>query len=101
MMNAAVNAYRKQAVMNASPEELVAIMFDEAIACTWRKDQDKLLAILSQLIRGLNFDYELAGDLFGIYYYCQQQARRQKFDEVRSLLEPIREAWQQGVLKRT
>lgn len=99
-MNSAISTYRKQAVLNATPAELVGLMYDEAIACTWRKDRDKLLGILSQLIRGLNFDYELAGDLFGLYSYCQQQARKQQFDEVRILLEPIRDAWSTGVLKR-
>lgn len=100
-MNAAVNVYKRQAVMNASPAELVGLMYDEAIACTYRKDRDRLLNVLSQLIRGLNFEYELAADLFGLYEYCQQQTRKSQFDEVRSLLEPIREAWNTAVLKRS
>lgn len=99
-MQSAIQTYRKQAVLSATPVELVAILYDEAIVCTWRKDREKLLAILSQLIRGLNFDYELAGDLFGLYYYCQQQARKQQFDEVRTLLEPLRDAWRQAATKR-
>jgi flagellar protein FliS len=100
-MNTAVNVYKRQAVMNASPAELVGLMYDEAIVCTYRKDQEKLLGVLSQLIRGLNFDYELASDLFGLYEYCQQQTRKKNFDEVRSLLEPIRDAWSQSVLRRS
>jgi flagellin-specific chaperone FliS len=99
-MQSAINTYRKQAVLNASPVALVSLLYDEAIACTWRKDREKLLAILSQLIRGLNFDYELAGDLFGLYSYCQQQVRREKFEEVRELLEPIREAWREVAGKK-
>ncbi len=99
-MQSAISTYRKQSVLNATPVELVALLYDEAIACTWRKDRDKLLGILSQLIRGLNFDYELAGDLFGLYSYCQQQVRREKFDEVRLLLEPIREAWREAASKK-
>jgi flagellin-specific chaperone FliS len=99
-MQSAISTYRKQSVLNATPVELVALLYDEAIACTWRKDRDKLLSIFSQLIRGLNFDYELAGDLFGLYSYCQQQVRRQQFEEVRSLLEPIREAWREAASKK-
>lgn len=101
MMNTAVNTYKRQQVLSASPAELVSILYDEAIACTYRRDQEKLVGILSQLIRALNFDYDLSSDLFGLYEYCQNQARRQKFDEVRSLLEPIRDAWNQAVVKKS
>jgi flagellar protein FliS len=100
-MKTAVNTYKRQSVMNASPAELVGIMYDEAIACTYRKDHPKLVKILDELIRSLNFDYELADDLYGLYEYCQDQARKNNYDEVRNLLEPIRSAWSESVMKKS
>lgn len=101
MMNTAVDTYKKQRVLNATPTELIGILYDEAIASTYRKDQEKLVGVLSQLIRSLNFDYDLSSDLFGLYEYCQGQARKQNYEEVRSLLEPIRDAWSQAIIKRS
>lgn len=95
-MNSAVNTYKRQQVVNASPVELVSLMYDEAIACTYRKDSKKLVEILGQLIRALNFEYDMSSDLFGLYEYCQRKARSNNFDEVRSLIEPIRDAWSQA-----
>lgn len=88
--------YQKQAVMNASPLGLVVKLYDFAIQASYREDSERLVDILSTLIEGLNFDHEPADQLFELYRYCQDQARKQNFEEVRELLEPLRDAWEQA-----
>mgnify|MGYP003112294115 CR=1 FL=1 len=87
--------YQKQAVLNASPLRLVVKMYDLVIQATYREDQAKVKAILSELIHGLNFDYDPASQLFELYRYCQDLARKDKYGEIREILEPLRETWEE------
>jgi len=57
--------------------------------------------ILSTLKKSLNFDFELSEDLYNLYEYCQHQVREQKFEEILALIDPIRDAWIEGVVKDT
>ena len=68
-------------------------MYDLAIQASYLEDSQKLKDILSTLITGLNFDYEPAGQLFELYRYCQDLARKNKFEEIREILEPLRDTW--------
>lgn len=91
--------YQRQAIKNSSPAELIGKLYDFAIQACHKKEKEKVRGSLSLLIKSLNFDYEISGDLYGLYEYCQRQASDEKFDEVRELLEPVREAWNEGVIK--
>lgn len=91
--------YQRQAIKNASPTELIQKLYDFAIQACHQKDEERVQQVLSALIKSLNFDYEIAGELYNIYEYCQRQAKKGEFEEVRELLEPIREAWVEGVVK--
>lgn len=70
-------------------------MYDLVIQATYREDQNRVKAILSELIQGLNFDYEPAGQLFELYRYCQDLARKDRYGEIREILEPLRETWEE------
>ncbi len=98
-MKNAADAYQRQAILNASPEELITKLYDIAIQCCYRKDDKKLVEVLATLIRGLNFDYEISGEFFRLYEYCQRQARKKEFDEVRELIEGVRDTWDEHVVK--
>lgn len=98
-MNSALNTYQIQQIKNATPNELIGILYDMAIQSTYRKDQVRLIKILTLLMRSLNHDYEVAENFFNLYEYCQHIARDNKFDEVRDLLTGIRDAWYQSVVK--
>lgn len=91
--------YQRQAIKNASPSELVTKLYDFAIQACYREEEERLHEVLEALITSLNFDYEIAGSLYNLYEYCQRRARVQEFEEVRELLEPLREAWVEGVVK--
>lgn len=85
--------YQQQSVMDASPLKLVVKMYDLVIQASYREDDKKLRDLLSALIQGLNFDYEPAGQLFEIYRYCQDLSRKGRFSEIREILEPLRDTW--------
>ncbi|MFP8488624.1 flagellar export chaperone FliS [Gracilimonas sp. Q87] len=85
--------YQQQAVKDSSPLQLVVKMYDLAIQSTYRKDGEKLRSIISTMISGLNFDHEPADQLFSLYHYCQNLSREGKFEEVREILEPLRDTW--------
>lgn len=81
--------------MNASPLKLVVKMYDLVIQASYREEDQRVREILSGLIQGLNFDYEPAGQLFEIYRYCQELSRKQRFAEIREILEPLRDTWEE------
>jgi len=101
--------YQQQAVKNASPLQLVVKMYDLLIQATYREDGQatyredgqKAKEILSTLIAGLNFDHEPADQLFAIYRYCQDLARKNEFEQIREVMEPIRETWDEVANKST
>jgi len=99
MKNAHIE-YQRQAITQASPEELVSKLYDMAIQACYKKDATRTKEILDALIKSLNFEYELSSTLYELYSYCKTVLEEQKFDEVRLLLEPIREAWNDGVVKK-
>lgn len=88
-------AYQKQSVLNAPPLKLVVKLYDLAIQASYREDKQKMREILSTLIKGLNFDHEPASQLFELYRYCQDLARKGNFEEFREILEPIRDTWEE------
>lgn len=92
--------YQEQAIKNASPTELITKLYDFAIQACYQKNEGRLCQVLAALMQSLNFDYEISGTLFNLYDYCQRQAKQQQYDEVRELLEPVREAWVEGVVKK-
>ncbi|MEX1213248.1 MAG: flagellar export chaperone FliS [Balneolaceae bacterium] len=87
--------YQRQSIMQASPAQLVVKMYDLAIQATWNKDAPKVRNLLTTLINGLDFDQPLSGDLFELYRYCQDLTRNGELDQVRELLEPLRESWEE------
>ncbi|MCC5913833.1 MAG: flagellar protein FliS [Balneolaceae bacterium] len=88
--------YQQQSIKNASPLQLVVKMYDLAIQASYREDEKRLREILSTLISGLNFEHPPADQLFSLYKYCQEQARKGEFEEIREILEPLRDTWQEA-----
>lgn len=93
--------YEKQSINNATSTELISKLYDFLIRACHQKDEKKVHDILSTLKKSLNFDFEISEDLYHLYEYCQHQGREQKFEEILTLIDPIREAWLDGVVKDT
>ncbi len=92
--------YQQQSVKNASPLQLVVKMYDLIIQATYREDDKRVRELLSTLISGLNFDHEPADQLFSLYKYCQELSRKGGYEEIREILEPLRDTWDE-VANRT
>lgn len=88
--------YQRQSIMNASPIQLVVKLYDLLLQATYQKDQQQVQDVLSTLVESLNFDYEPADELFQLYQYCQDLARQEEYEEIREILEPLRDAWEQA-----
>ena len=90
----AYHAYRAQRVLSASPEELVLMVYDHIIASCRAKDKKKASAGIATLIDGLDLDQgEIAAGLFRLYRYAMERVWEGKFDEVLSVMRPLRETW--------
>lgn len=109
------NAYRESAVLTASPEQLVVMLYDGARrflnqAANAMRDKDvetahlklrRAEAIITHLRDTLDLNQgEVAARLQAIYLFCNRhlnQARVQrdpkKIEEVSSLLAELRSAW--------
>ena len=111
------NAYRENAIMTASPEQLVVMLYDGAgrflrqaegsmIDGSWLQASEKLSraeAIIDELLATLDMDAgEVADRLQSIYVFCKTrliEARIERdavrVDQVARLLSELREAWSQ------
>lgn len=88
-------AYQAQDIAASSPLRLVVRVYDVAIASCHRGDRSKLRAALTELIAALNFEDggEIAPRLYRLYEYCMDRSVAGDLDEVRAILEGLREAW--------
>jgi flagellar protein FliS len=91
---AAAQSYRNDQLANLSPVRVIDKLYSIAIlAC---KKNDKTLAIkaLTELIVGLNFEYEeIATGLFRLYQYCKDCIRKGDMTEAIHVLEELRSTW--------
>jgi flagellar protein FliS len=112
---ASPQAYRDSAVLTASPEQLVVMLYDGAVRFlrqgevamkegAWLHGFEKLTraeAILDELLATLNMDTgEIAERLQAIYIFCKKtlieariQRDSEKVGQVVALLANLREAW--------
>jgi flagellar protein FliS len=108
-------AYRDSAVLTATPEQLVVMLYDGAVRFlrqaevamgegAWLHSYEKLSrgeAILDELLATLNMDTgEIAERLQAIYIFCKKtliearvQRSGEKIGQVVALLVNLREAW--------
>lgn len=92
-MNTYHKTYQRQAIMNASPALLIGKLFDFAIISTHKKELAKLDRILAELIRILDTNNKTAVAMFELFHYCRELTHKKEFDQVRELIEPIRDSW--------
>jgi flagellar protein FliS len=112
---ASPQAYRDSAVLTATPEQLVVMLYDGAVRFlrqaehamgegAWMHSSEKLSrgeAIIDELLATLNMDTgEMAERLQAIYVFCKKtliearlQRSAEKISHVVALLSSLREAW--------
>ena len=94
--------YQRQAIVSATPDQLIAKLYDIAVAACRRQDRAKLRAVLVELTASLNFEKggEVARRLHALYEYCLLECGSGDLSVIAELLDGLRAAWKQGVLHR-
>lgn len=92
--------YQEQAVLSASPEQLILKLYDLGISACKRSDRPKVRAVLVELMSALNFEAggELAERLYALYEFCLRESAIGDMGVVQRILEGLREAWYEGVV---
>jgi len=93
--------YLEQKILSASPEQLVAYIYDAAIAGCIKRDFDKTSSALQVLIQSLKFDEkdekketkELSIRFYKTYDYLLDLLRKKEFDKVLKYIKEIRSTW--------
>jgi len=93
-MKNAFEGYKKNEIMSLSPVQMILKVYDYVLVNCKRRDLSKVNAGLTQLIAALNFDYkEISLGFFRLYRYCQNEARKNNFDEVHNIISELRSSW--------
>lgn len=93
-----VDPYLTQKVMSASPEQLIAYIYDAAITGCAREDRSRAMRAVQELINALNFDnIEIARNFLNLYRYILDQIGKGKFDEAKQLLTEFKSIWTQAM----
>lgn len=91
------NRYLVNEIMGASQEELILKVYDFAIANSKLKNLEKTNKAIQVLIDSLSFATEesskMSVELLRIYQFCQDQARKQNFSMVETMLTDLRDTW--------
>ncbi len=114
----AMNQYREQSVLTASPGDLVVMLYDGCIKkvklarlAIHENDNEqsckhllKSQEFIDELIKGLDFNYSLSNDLLKLYDFmmmeliqCNITKDAQRLLAVEQLLEEMKITWQQAV----
>ncbi len=90
--------YLKQKILSASPEQLIAYIYDAILIACRNGDQERVLRGVSSLIDALNFKYEeIAIPMFQMYQYCQEQARQKEFEQVEVIIAEFKSVWSEAM----
>jgi len=94
--------YQQQAIASASPEQLIAKLYDLAVGACHSGDREKLRSVLKELISSLNFDQggDIAQGLYNIYEYCLRESLRGDLEFISELMDELRSVWKESVMGR-
>lgn len=94
--------YLEQKILSASPEQLIAYVYDAAIAGCIKRDFEKTSSALNILIHSLDFQgdnktKELSSKFYKTYSYLFELLRKKKFEKVQNYLKDIRLTWSKAM----
>ncbi len=93
-----VNPYLTQKIMTASPEQLIAYVYDAGISACAREDRNRALKVIQVLINSLNFDYrEVSATFYNIYRYLNNSISRGNFAEAKGYFEELKKLWSENM----
>jgi flagellin-specific chaperone FliS len=81
-------------VANESPGRLALLVYDTALRACRKGQRGLLMRVLHELIAGLDLDQgEIAVGLLRLYEYALWQLREGNVEEVRQILQELRDTW--------
>ncbi len=90
----AQNPYLLQKIMSASPEELIAYIYDVGSTACAQKDPVKARMAVTNLIKALNFEYkEVAETFFSVYRYLNHLINEKRFTEAKAIFDDLKNTW--------
>ncbi len=93
-MSPEINGYLKNEVMGLSSTEIILKIYDFAIINLKKREHQKAMRAITELIVSLNFDYkEFSLGLYKLYQYCRDQIVHGNYDNALVILEGLRESW--------
>ncbi len=92
-----LNNYKENAILNATPEELILKLYDLGLLSIKKGDLEKANKVLTELISSLNFDYqEVALGFFKLYRFCQNELYKGNTEMPLKILTELRHTWAQA-----
>lgn len=92
--------YQAQAIQSASPEQLIAKLYDLGVRACHTGDRSKLRAVLRELIAAIDLERggELASRLYGLYEFCMSYSVEGDLETIAEILGGLRSAWKDAFL---
>lgn len=88
------NPYLVQKIMSASPDQLIAYVYDAGVTACHNKDRMKAGKAVRVLINSLNFDYkETSLTFFNVYRHVNSLISKGKFDEAKDIFSDLKKTW--------
>lgn len=90
----AASVYRKEHLLNLSPVEVIKKLYDTAILGCKKNDTVLAQKAVTELIVGLNFEYEdISVGLYRLYQYAKECMRKGDLNEAANVLQELRATW--------
>ncbi len=97
MHNPGIDLYRRQQLESLRPEQLVLVALEQGIRACRNDDRRKARQVVQALINGLDFDYEVAGNLLMLYDWTFRLLREGRFAEAEKVLTEVHGMWTQAI----
>jgi flagellin-specific chaperone FliS len=89
-----ITGYLTNEIMGLSSTEIILKIYDFAIINLKKREQQKAMRAITELIVSLNFDYkDFSIGLYKLYQYCRDQIIHGNFDNALVILEGLRDSW--------
>lgn len=100
--NQRMRKYHQQSVTTSSPEQLILKLYDIGVSSCHQGDHHKVRRVLVELLSALDHEQggEIATNLQAIYEFCLNDSATGNLDTTADLLDGLREAWRDGVMRR-
>lgn len=89
--------YLVQKIMSASPQQLIAYIYDSGITACSQNDPVKARMAVNALIKSLKFDHkEIATTFYNVYRRINLLINQKNFTEAKQIFLDLKQTWSQA-----